>query len=651
MRTHRSLFLAAILAMAASTLTAQAPADSLRLARIFSDGMVLQRFAPVTLWGWAVPGTPVAVMVRARTALTRADANGAWRVRLPTLPEGGPYEIHIEGARSRLVLRDVMVGDVWVASGQSNMEFHVDQVTNAQAEIAAAHDPQIRHFTVPESWSEQPQGDVAGGSWEPADPAHVGHFSAVAYFFARDLRPVLKVPIGIIHTSWGGSNIETWLSREAQGFTDSAFAATMRRERARDEALRQGLRARIGSLPSVDSGMVDGRAAWAAPELDDSGWATINVPGIWEGQGYDGLDGVAWYRTAFTLTEDEAHRGVTIGLGMIDDNDVTWINGVEVGRTNGYSVRRGYTVAASALRPGRNVLAVRVEDGAGGGGIYGAPETVFLEAGGARRAFDAAWRFRVGQVTFGEDGQRINKIPTVLYNRMIHPLLGLPIRGVIWYQGESNANDDAQAAAYRAQFATLIRSWRREWGSWGGDFAFLWAQLPNFGAPDSVPPARAAWATLRESQAAALVLPRTGQAVTIDVGEAGDIHPRNKQDVGRRLARVARAVAYGERVESSGPTYRAHTVHGGRVEIDFDHAAGGLVSRSPGGELAGFAVAGPDRRWVWAHARVEGSRVVVWSDAVPNPVAVRYAWTNGPVGLSLYNREDLPAAPFRTDDW
>jgi len=646
----RSIALAAALGVAAITSAHAQESGALRLPKIFGDGMVVQRGAPVTVWGWAAPGATVRASIAGRSASATADAGGRWEVALPALSAGGPYELAVRQGTNRITLRDVLVGDVWVASGQSNMEFHVDQATHAQAEIASAGDTRLREFTVPESWSDQPQDDVVGGTWESANPHTVGHFSAVAYFFARELRRSVGVPIGIIHTSWGGSNVETWMSRQAHGLTSAQWAAIQQRERDRDEAQRQTLLTRIGSLPEVDPGMVEGRAVWAAPGLDDSGWAPISVPGLWEGQGYEGLDGVAWYRTAFNLTEDEARRGVTTGLGMIDDNDITWINGVEVGRTEGYTRPRTYAVPASALRAGRNVLAVRVEDGTGGGGIYGAPETVFIESGGARRPFEGPWKFRVGRVRMGEDGQRINKIPTVLYNRMIHPLLQLPIRGVIWYQGESNANNDQQAAAYRTAFAGLITSWRREWTGAPGGFPFIWAQLPNFGAADSVPPATAGWAILRESQQAALTLPATGQAVTIDVGEAGDIHPRNKHDVGRRMALVARRLVYGQPVESSGPTYRRHTVDGNRVTIEFDHARGGLVNRG-GGQVGGFAIAGADRRWVWATARVEGNRVVVWSDAVRNPVAVRYAWNNGPVGLTLYNRGGLPAAPFRTDRW
>jgi sialate O-acetylesterase len=648
-RLLRILGIAGGLVMAAGA--ARAQEAGLRLPRIFGEGMVMQRGSPVSVWGWAAPGASVRVSVAGRAASAAADDEGRWKAALPAMSAGGPHVLTVTAGADRVVLRDVLVGDVWVASGQSNMEWHVDQANDAAREIAASADARLRHFTVPNSWDERPQDDVTGGRWETASPSTVGHFSAVAYFFARDLRRELGVPIGIIHTSWSGSNIETWMSRAAQGYTDASFAAVMAGERARVDSVRASLQARLGSLPEVDGGMVDGRPAWAAPGLDDADWAEIAVPRLWEEQGYVGMDGVAWYRTAFTLTEAEARGGITLGLGMIDDNDASWVNGVEIGRTVGYSRRRVYSVPASALHAGRNVLVVRVEDGAGGGGIYGSPETVYLEAGGARRPLEARWRFRVGRVTLGQDGQRINKIPTVLYNRMIYPLLQLPIRGVIWYQGESNANNDAQARAYRAQLAGLISSWRHEWTGAPGGFAFLWAQLPNFGAPDSVPPASAGWALLRESQAAALHLPRTGQAVTIDVGEAGDLHPPNKQDVGRRLALVAREKVHSQRIESSGPTYRRHTIDGNRVTIELDHAEGGLQVRPPGAPVAGFAIAGADRRWVWAQARVEGSRVVVWSDAVPNPVAVRYAWSNSPVGLVLYNREGLPAAPFRTDDW
>jgi sialate O-acetylesterase len=626
-------------------------AAAFRLARIFGDGMVLQRGARIPVWGWAAPGTAVAVSMHRRTARARADGSGRWQVTFPALAAGGPYELAAEAGPSRIVVHDILVGDVWVASGQSNMERMVAEADSAAEAIAAAHDSAIRQFKVPLTWAERPAADLAGGGWVPADPAHVGAFTAVGYYFARDLRRTERVPIGIVNTTWGGSNVETWMSRRALGLSDSAWAATARRWHAADDAIREALRSRLGGLPAVDSGLVDGRALWADPALDDSAWATIPVPDLWERAGYDGLDGIAWYRGSFTLTEEEARQSLRLALGKIDDNDISWVNGTEVGRTDGYDRPRVYDVPPAALRAGRNVVAVRVQDTGGGGGMYGDPSLLYVEVGGARRPLPSAWKFKVGAVSFAADAQRINKVPTILYNRMLHPLLPLPIRGVIWYQGESNANSDAQATAYRPLFAGLIRSWRREWKGTRGTFPFLWVQLPGFGSVDSTPVPRPAWAVLRESQTAALALPRTGQAVAIDLGEQANIHPRNKQEVGRRLALVARSVAYGERLVSSGPTYHRLHALGDRLAIEFSHTGGGLVPRGPGDRVQGFTVAGADRRFVPAQARIQGNRVEVWSDRVPHPVAARYAWADFPLAATLYGRAGLPARPFRTDRW
>jgi len=625
-------------------------AAPLRLHRLFQDGMVLQRGARIPVWGWAAPSASVRISLDGEVQGAVADAAGAWRVGFPAMEAGGPHTLTVEAGGASVTVRDVVVGDVWVASGQSNMEWPLAQATNGPATAAAANDPLLREYAVPHGWAASPEADLEGGSWARAEPDRAGTFSAVGYFFARELRASAGVPIGIIHTSWGGANVETWMSRRSLGITDSAWNAMLAAERARVEATRESLRARIGDLPSSDRGTVDGRPAWADPALDDSGWERLAVPGYWEEAGYAGLDGVAWYRTTFTLTEEEAREGVRVSLGMIDDDDVTWVNGVEAGRTEGYSLPRVYEVPATVLRAGSNVLAVRVSDGAGNGGPYGEPERFYVETRSGRHSLAGPWRFRVGAVSLGTDGQRINKVPSYLYNQMIHPLLDYPVKGVIWYQGESNANDDAQAGAYRTLFGGLIRGWREEWRGTEGDFPFLWVQLPNFGAVDAEPPARAAWATLRESQTAALALPATGQAVAIDLGDPADIHPRDKEPVGKRLALVARRVAYGERVAASGPVYRRHEVRDGRVIVAFDEVGGGLVSRTGAG-VEGFAVAGADGRWVWAQARIDGNRVAVWSPRVPEAVAVRYAWSNSPAAPGLYNAEGLPARPFRTDDW
>src|SRR2546423_106904 len=527
------------------------PALGLRLPRLFSDGVVLQRDRPITLWGWTGPGSNVVAQLGLSSAHARSDAQGSWTLALAARPAGGPFRLVVRTGTDSVVVSNVLIGDVWVASGQSNMEFQVASAANAARALAEANDSTIRQFKVPNSWSLSPEEDLAGGSWAPGDREHVGAFSAVAYFFVRHLRPNVGVPIGIINSTWGGSNIETWISREAQHLSDSAWAAIQQGEAAHDRAVRDSLRAKAGAtLPDVDSGLVNGAARWADPALDDHSWDDIRVPGYWEGQGYPGLDGIAWYRTAVTL---------------------------------------------------------------------------------------------------GTDGQHINKIPSVLYNKMIRPILPLAIKGVLWYQGESNANNVQQAVAYQAQFRTLIQSWRHDWNGGRASFPFLWVQLPGFGRPDDVPQLHPAWAIQRESMDAALNLTRTGRAVAIDLGEANDIHPKNKEDVGARLALVGRRVAYGEPVDASGPVYRGFTVRADTAIVSFSPIAGGL--KIHGDRLAGFALAGADEQFVWANARVVGDRVYVWSDRVAAPRAVRYAWTNNPEAANLFGANGLPAAPFRSDRW
>ena len=653
MRTSRTLarLVALALALTAAPSRPAAPQStgSLRLAALLSDGVVLQRGRPIPIWGWAAPGASVRVELRGRSATANADAVGKWKALLPAVPAGGPYTMTVRSGAQRVDVHDVLVGDVWVASGQSNMEFPLSAARDAARVIAGAHDSLLREFKVPVSIAVRPSDELAGGTWAPADPAHVGAFSAVAYFFARDLRAAERVPIGIVNSTWGGSAIETWTSAEAQRLAPDVPAKGLAAEHARLDSVNAAMRKRYGDL-TTDPGLTSAAAPWADPSLDDAGWAPITVPSLWENVGYPDLDGIAWYRTSFALTQADLAHPVSLSLGPIDDDDITWVNGVVVGRTRGYNVPRSYAVPRSALRAGANVVAVRVVDGGGGGGIWGEPSQVALDVGGQRRSLAGKWKFRIGQLAMQLDGQRVNKVPAITYHKMIVPLLPSAIRGVVWYQGESNANDDAQASRYGAQLRTLISSWRASWnGGTEARFPFLWVQLPNFGPPDSVPTASGgSWTVLRESMAMALSLPATGQAVTIDVGEAENLHPTDKYDVGHRLALAARRVAYGERVAASGPTYAGHSIVRGRVIVRFANAAGGLVSRAP---VKAFALAGADHRFVWANARVEGDHVVVWSDRVPDPVAVRYAWANSPVGATLYNRAGLPAAPFRTDRW
>ena len=640
----RTALLALVIALAVPDAAAQ-----LRLPLVLSDGAVLQRDRPVPVWGWAAPGAEVAVTLGGAEARTTADADGRWRVELPAMAAGGAGTLAVASGDERAEARDLLVGDVWVLSGQSNMEWTVQDADDAAAEIAAATDPQVRHFKVPRSFADEPRDELAGGAWAVGSPETVGDVSAVGYFFARDLRRHHDVPVGLVNATWGGSRIEPWMSAEMLGLDAGGVATLAAEERARQAAVRDRLREAVGALPETDAGMDGDRALWAAPDLDDAGWTLIPVPSLWEAAGYEGLDGVAWYRTTVALTPEEAAEGVTLGLGMIDDDDVTWVNGVEVGRTeNGWNRARRYAAPPSALRPGENVVAVRVVDHQGGGGIAGASDLVYLEtAGGARRPLAGDWRFRVAVVRLGAAGVK-NQVPRVLWNQMVAPLTQSSVAGVLWYQGESNGDRLEDAAAYGGLFRSMIGGWRAAWGQ--PDLPFLWVQLANFHAPPTGPDDTGVWPVLREGQSSALALAHTAEAVTLDVGEADDIHPRDKQSVGRRLALAARALVYDEGgVVYSGPRYRGHTVEDGRVVVAFDHVGGGLATRG-GAALGGFAVAGADGVWRWADARIEGDRVAVWSGAVPAPVAVRYAWADNPAAATLVNAEGLPAAPFRAGE-
>ncbi|HYG06709.1 MAG TPA: sialate O-acetylesterase [Stenotrophomonas sp.] len=618
-----------------------------RLPLLFADGAVLQREQPIPVWGWASPGAKIAVSLDGSRAEATTDAQGHWQVQLPAHAAGGPYTLQVQGDGATLRVADVLVGDVWLASGQSNMEFPLLKADGGAAAAAAANDPKIRHFKVPKSWSGKAEQDLAGGSWQAANPRNAPQFSAVGYFFAQELRQRTGVPIGIIDSTWGGSAIEAWIDGPTQGLDAAALARQGEELKKRDAIALDATRQKLKRYAlAAGQGNSD---AWREPGYDDSGWDSIPVPAAWEGVGYMGLDGVAWYRGSFTLSAEEARKGVTLGVARVDDTDTTWVNGQRVGHTeNSYDSLRAYRVPAAALHAGRNVIAVQVVDTGGGGGIHGRAEELYVQPeGGTRRPLDGAWKFRPERGTVAAIDDK-NQDPALLYNVMIHPLQRYPVRGVIWYQGETNAKAEHDAALrYRDQFAALINSWRSERQQ--PQLPFLWVQLASFDEGtdrgDYSP-----WALLRESQSKTLALPATGQAVSIDIGNPADIHPTNKRDVGHRLALAARHVAYGEDLVYSGPVFTAAQFAQGAATLRFDLQGSALAVRG-GGELQGFALAGADRKFHPAQARIEGDRVVVRSAAVPQPVAVRYAWSGSPAQANLVNREQLPASPFRSDSW
>ena len=639
MRLFSTLFAFALL-IAGCSRPAEVPFTT---SLLFSDGAVLQRGIAVPVWGTATPGTTVRIALNDDAQEVAADADGAWRVELAPQVAGGPYTLTIVTPDMTHQAQDVWFGDVWVASGQSNMEWRVRASMDAEQEIRAASDAQLRHYKVPLTWSFEPESSLAGGQWHSTDSTTVGDFSAVGYYFARELRAATGVPIGILNTSWGGSRIEAWLDINSQLEDSAAVQRGLLAALAKDDSLAQIFEASRNAPGTEDPGMVEGAAVWADPDLDDTDWADMPAPALWEAHGFEGLSGYVWYRGTLTLTEVQA-GAATLKLSMVDDRDQTYVNGTLVGETGRFRVPRTYEIPAGILQPGENSIVIRVRDTGGNGGIIESDHPFQLETPGGIVPLPDTWKFRVGEY-FVDAAGNPNQQATLLYNKMVHPILPFPVTGFIWYQGESNAFATEDAKAYRAQFQKLITRWRALWQNESAPFLFV--SLANFRASQGEP-GESDWALLRESQSAAVALHNVGQAITIDIGEANDIHPRNKQDVGWRLALAARHFAYGETLTYSGPTYASHAIEGNEVHIAFDHIGDGLMIKG-GGRLGGFAIAGADGRFVWADARVYGDKVIVSSPAVAEPAAVRYAWADNPDKANLFNRNGLPAAPFRTD--
>ncbi|MFT3830532.1 MAG: sialate O-acetylesterase [Opitutaceae bacterium] len=611
---------------------------------LFGDHAVLQQGREVPVWGTADDGERIVVEIAGRRAETTA-AGGRWLVRLPELPVGGPYTLTIRGTNT-ITLQDVLVGEVWICGGQSNMERQLGPragqkpIIGWEREAAAADLPQLRQFQVPEVTSPVPLAEVTG-AWTVCTPATAPDFTAVGFFFGRALQQARGgVPVGLIHSAWGGTPAEAWTSLEAmRQFPGHEATLALLAEVARDPARGATLyRKVLGDwLRAHDAGSRT-EAPWSADRVQPEGWTSSQEPGLWEAKDLPGFDGIVWFRKEIELPAAAAKGEALLSLGPIDDVDTVWVNGTEIGSTGFYRTPRLYPVPAGVLREGRNVIAVRVLDTGGGGGFWGAPADLVLRpATGSAVPLAGAWERKVS-AAFRDTGYPPANpatgpgVPTVLHNSMIAPLQPYAIRGALWYQGEAN---NGQPQAYRRLLPATIADWRRGWGQ--GDFPFLFVQIAPF--KEMSPELREAQLQIwQETKNTALV-------VTTDCGDAEDIHPADKRPVGERLALAARALAYGESLEYSGPVFSVATFSGAKVVVRFTHLGGGLVA--PGGTLRGFEVAGADGVFRPAEARIEGETVTVSASAIAAPVAVRYGWANVPDG-NLFNAAGLPASPFRS---
>jgi len=635
-----------LLPLLLALLAANAQAE-VRLSNVFSEHMVLQRDRPLRLWGTATPGQALNVDLGGRTASTRVGADGRWRVELPSLPAGGPHRLRVKGDQT-IELRDVLIGDVWLLGGQSNMEWPLATTDTGEQEVASPQNAQLRHLRVPQRASVQPEAEIAPAPWVVAEPGRVGEFSAIGYHFARQMQLVQGVPIGLINTAWGGSMLETWVRRDA-ALQDADLAGAVRALPADNATFRAALQQRVQSRvaqwqPGLPLQGVDA-SGWSAAEDIDANWPTLQAPGEWEGQGLANLDGVVWMRKRVELSAAQAAGAAQLNLAKVDDCDEVWVNGQRIGGQCGYDQPRRYALRAGLLRAGVNWIAVRVTDTGGGGGFHGDAGAMRLDTAAGTVSLAGAWRARVEQIAAAA-GPVANDGPSLGHNGLIAPLHGLSVRGVLWYQGEENSG---RAAAYADGFKRLIQGWRGEFGD--PALPFLFVQLASWQPLADNRPGAGNWAELRESQAAALALPHTGMATAIDVGDALDIHPRNKRTLGQRLAALAMHELGLRAAPATGPRLVAHEVRGGELHLQFGDPTGGLRTARAGEPLRGFYIAGADRRWVPAEARFERDRIVLRSPTVPAPVAARYAWVNNPSEANIVGGDGLPLPPLRTDDW
>jgi len=627
---------------------------SLRLPKILGDHMVLQQKSFAKIWGWAEPEQVVKVTTswNDKTYRVVADQEGNWQVSVATGRAGGPYTLTIQADITR-VLEDILLGEVWICSGQSNMEWHLSRAETAKEEIPLSDYPEIRLFTVEKTIAVRPEADVKG-SWDLCSPETSADFSAVGYFFGKMLHKELGVPVGLVNTSWGGTPSESWTSRETlltfgdfnkeleelYGSTDKEM------EKARKEQTRvESMIKKQQDFNNQDN--IGFSEAWMNAEFDDSGWGKMECPAEWSSNDDIGmLEGVVWMRREIKIPDNWIGKELALELGPVDEMDITYINGVEVGtsrKISNWNVPRYYQVPASLVKTGTLQLSIRIVNTNAQGGIFGHPKQlkIYPEGNTQEEAVMLAgqWKFKIAY-TFPEVPMVFNShTPSVLYNGMLHPLKNMALKGAIWYQGESN---QTRAMQYRTIFPGMIEDWRATWGM--GDFPFYFVQIApyNYGGEETS-------VELREAQFLTLSrVKNTGMAVTMDIGNPDDIHPTNKRDVGKRLALWALAKDYGKDLVYSGPLYREQTIEENRIRVHFDYIGSGLEAK--GGPLTHFEIAGEDQVYHLANAVIDGETVVVSAAEVGSPVAVRYGWSNI-AEPNLCNAEGLPASSFCTDSW
>jgi sialate O-acetylesterase len=628
-------------------MTAFYASAEVRLPRLISDGMMLQRDVPLNIWGWAAPNESLTLFFNKAEYKTSANAQGDWTLTLPAQQAGGPYTLTIKASNS-IQVGNILIGDVWLCSGQSNMETPVARVMSLFGdEINRYSNPNIRYVKIPLTYNfHAPQTDVPPCSWTDVTPASAQAFSAVAYFFAREMYEKTGVAVGIINSSVGGSPAEAWISEEAL----QPFPAYLNDKRICESDEFVAEMQRLGSLPGrrwneilnqQDKGLNEA-VRWSSPACDDSAWPTTDLlDNSWGRNGFRPVNGVFWFRKTIDIPAGLENQDALLYMGRIIDADSVFVNGMFVGATGYQYPPRNYTIPKGALKAGKNNITVRLVGQNGFPGfVKDKPYKIVLSE--KEISLAGAWKYRQGARMNPPAGGGITfqYKPVGLYNAMIAPLQPFPVKGFIWYQGEANTDHYDE---YYDLMTALIGDWR---SLWKRDLPFLIVQLPNYMEPLLLQQ-NSGWAELRDVQRRlSLSVPNTGMAVTIDLGEWNDIHPLNKKDVGLRLALQARSLVYGEKIVGDGPVYQSQTIDGNTIVLSFKQGSDELA---PVAELKGFAIAGADGIFGLAQAKIEGKKVIVWNDEVARPVRVRYAWANNPDGANLRNNAGLPASPFQTE--
>ena len=602
--------------------------------------MVLQRDVPISIYGWADAGKTVTVNFGNKEQAVKVNQNGEWSTSFPSMPAGGPYEITISDGE-KVSFEDVYTGDVWFCSGQSNMGYRLDNVTNAKEELANATNPMIRLLQVSRTMAGTPQKDIEKGTWETCSPKSSKAFSAVAYFFGKELQEKYKVPIGLINSSWGGTNIEAWMSADVMGNHPEAKKVIEQMKGLDFSTVMSqydtDLKAWEKKADDTDTGLAE---KWFATNYNTKDWKDIELPVYWSKAKVLPNDGVIWVTRTIELTDkDLAADNLQLSIGRVDNEDITYINGHEVGKSTNKDMDRMYNVAKDNFVVGKNTLTIRVKNVGDIGGFRSFAKDLYLQTATRKVSIAGTWKYKAGtpDIEPVPERQHPTKYATSLYNGMVAPFFGIKIKGIIWYQGEANSKN---AAEYGNLLKKMATDWRAKWGT---DYPFIFAQLPNYANQNN------RWITLRESQATALSLKNSGMAVLIDVGQDDNIHPANKQEPGRRMALLAENIAYREKsVNATAPVYKeSKTTKNGIYVLLTAKVA------TPKSAITGFEIAGKDKKFYAATAQLQpdGKTLKISNPQVTEPSAVRYLWADAPGKVTLYNETGMPVAPFRTDNW